>query len=118
MSTSLSKPKTLSLKSLQRQTHSIVDYTPFLNSANVESITLRILEDKIDVLLEMGYSSVEEAYAKINETSDIIHYVQDWCNEDSKRSRDAWFEEFSVERHEEMIFEHLCFLHRRRGENE
>ena len=101
----------LSTKQLFRQTGSIVDYSVFLNSDNVESITLAILEDMIDVVLELGYESAQEAYEKIDETSDIIHFVKDWSRNDAERiSGDTDALEHSVESHEAMCLSQLMRL--------
>lgn len=94
----------MSLKQLYRQTHSIVDYSvPGVTRHNVEAITMRILEDMIDVVIECGFDSPQQAYDKINETSDLISWVQDFgsiCSDD----------EISVDNHQSHIFEHLCYL--------
>jgi len=93
----------MSLKQLHRQTDSIVDYSVFVTKNNVEAITMRILEDMIDVVLECGFDSPQQAYEKINETSDLISWVQDFgsiCSDD----------EISVDEHQSHIFEHLCNL--------
>lgn len=93
----------MSLKQLHRQTDSIVDYSVFVTKYNVEAITMRILEDMIDVVLECGFDSPQQAYEKINETSDLVSWVQDFGRYYSD-------DEISVDNHESHIFEHLCFL--------